>query len=271
MQELLAAVRAGSRALDLGCGEGSFDYSSRDTVVIRVDIEPRAERPANLVQADADRLPFPSQTFDAIVSNHSLEHMRDLERALEEIGRVIKPDGLLYVAVPDATTFADRLYRWLARGGGHVNPFVSAQDLAARIESATGLKHSATRTLFTSLSFLHRGNRRAPAPRKVWLIGGGTQTSLFMITFWSRVIDRILGSRLSVYGWALYFGHYPEPIDCRARSNVCIRCGSGHASKWLLDNQLVNRRLFFQKYQCPSCGTLNLFSEDERDQPGNSD
>jgi len=48
---------------------------------------------------------FGSRTFDAIVLNHSLEHFERLKPALQEIGRVVRPDGAIYVAVPDAATF----------------------------------------------------------------------------------------------------------------------------------------------------------------------
>ena len=54
--------------------------------------------------------------------------------------------------MPDASTFCDKLYRWLSRGGGHVNAFTSSAELAATIERSTGLKHRATKTLHTSLS-----------------------------------------------------------------------------------------------------------------------
>ena len=37
-----------------------------------------------------------------------------------------------YVAVPDASTFSDRLFRWIYGGdSGHINPFHSAEGLAA--------------------------------------------------------------------------------------------------------------------------------------------
>lgn len=89
---------------------------------MRVDAE---AAPRLSVLADAAALPFASASFDAVVANHSLEHFADLDGALGEIGRVLAPAGALYIAVPDATTFTDRLYRWLARGGGHVNRFSS--------------------------------------------------------------------------------------------------------------------------------------------------
>ena len=142
--------------------------------------------------------------FDAVVSNHSLEHVRDLDRCLSEMSRVLKPDGCVYVAVPDSTTLTDRLYRWLADGGGHVNPFASAAELSRKIEQSTALPHYGTRTLCTSFSFLNRKLHRTP--RRLLLLGGGTQTSLLLGTYILRLMDRFLGTRLIVYGWALYFG-----------------------------------------------------------------
>ena len=169
--------------------------------------------------------------------------------------------------MPDASTFADRLYRWLARGGGHVNPFTSAPELAATIERATHLRHVNTRTLCASLSYLNRRNRRVSGPRRILLVGGGTEISLYLFNFFARLSDRLFGTRLTVYGWALYFGSFPVEVDTAVWTNVCILCGSGAQSEWLRHMKLVRRRFFppgffLRVYRCPSCGTTNLFSED---------
>jgi SAM-dependent methyltransferase len=118
-------------------------------------------------------LPFASGSIDAIVANHSLKHFDELAACLAEMGRVTGGRGALYVAVPDASTLTDRLYRWLGDGGGHVNAFVEAAAVARQIEDATGLRHVATRTLCSSLSFLHRDNAPHPRPRRLALLGGG--------------------------------------------------------------------------------------------------
>ena len=123
MHEILRNLTPGDRVLDLGSGAGSFDAGP--FIAIRADLDRPATIATNFVQTDAARLPFADRVFDAVISNHSLEHFDDLAGALAEIGRVLKPSGALYIAVPDASTFCDRLYRWLARGGGHVNPFTS--------------------------------------------------------------------------------------------------------------------------------------------------
>jgi SAM-dependent methyltransferase len=231
--------------LDLGSGSGSFGMPGFQ--VVRVDIDPGGD-----LIADAAALPFRDAVFAAVVSNHSLEHIVRLDEALAEIGRVIQPRGALYVAVPDASTWCDRIYRWAASGGGHVNAFTSEAELAARIASATGLPHRATRTLHTSLSYLNRHNVRG-WPGLRWLsLGAGSETLLRWWARLSRWSDRRFGTRLSVYGWALYFGAIPGEIDERPWSNVCVRCGAGHA-----DDTLDVRR---GRWRCPACGAKNFFS-----------
>jgi SAM-dependent methyltransferase len=263
MHEILRTLSPGAVVLDLGCGGGSFESGEIPLTVVRIDLERPSPAPRDFVQANAAQLPFADSQFAAVISNHSLEHFDDLQGALAEIGRILKPEGALYVAVPDSSTFQDRLYRSLASGGGHVNPFSSSKELAAVIERATGLKHVATRTLCTSLSYLNRKNRRTRAPRRLLLLGGGTEASLFLFSGAARLLDRWFGTRASVYGWALYFGKVESPIELDTWTNVCLRCGSGFPSQWLLrDRQLVKRRFLVPTFRCPQCSALNIFTHD---------
>jgi SAM-dependent methyltransferase len=264
VHEILENLRAGQRVLDIGSGAGSFDSSLGPFIAIRADLDRPASAAPNFAQADAAHLPFADRAFDAVISNHSLEHFHDLAGSLAEIGRVLKPTGALYIAVPDASTFCDRLYRWLARGGGHVNPFTSAPELAGMIERATHLRHVDTRTLCTSLSYLNHRHQPVAGPRRLLAVGNGSDLSLHAFTFFARLSDRLFGTRLSVYGWALYFGSLAVPVDRDAWTNVCIYCGAGAQSEWLRHLKLVRRRVFLKVYRCPACGTTNLFSEDTR-------
>ena len=259
MHEILSRLPPESIVLDLGSGPGSFDAACVAGRVVRIDLE-RCEKPAGpFAQADAAALPFPAAIFDAIISNHSLEHISDLPGALLEIRRVAKPAGALYIGVPDARTFSDKLYRWLGAGGGHVNAFIDETTLCNSITATTGLDHVATRLLHSGYSFL---NRRAHVlPRRAYLCGGGFEWTLQLATYVFRICDRLFHTRLSVYGWACYFGSAP-PIDLTPRTNVCVRCGSGHASEWLAGVGAVKRFLFFPYYQCPVCGAGNLWTKD---------
>ncbi len=125
VHEILRRLSPESTVLDLGCGGGSFSWSAGS--LVRIDRRFPTTRPKGLfVVADAASLPLADSVLDAVVSNHSLEHYSQLEEALHEIGRTLKPGGALFLAVPDASTFTDALYRWLSRGGGHVNAFQDA-------------------------------------------------------------------------------------------------------------------------------------------------
>jgi SAM-dependent methyltransferase len=263
MHEILQSLPAGARVLDLGCAKRSFDAVSTAARVIRIDRDIHfRDKEELVVQGDALNLPFSDCTFAAVISNHSLEHFEDFQCALREIARVVCPQGSLFVSVPDASTFCDKIYRWLAKGGGHVNAFTSSEDLAIIVERATGLKHVATKTLFTSLSFLNYRNSPRPRPRRLILLGGGREWSLFLFAWLSRILDRGFGLRLSVYGWALYFGAVQAKIDSSSYVNVCLRCGSGNPSVQLKQNLLISLR-FFRQYRCPQCGARNPFSDDE--------
>lgn len=261
MLEIISKLPKQSLVIDLGCDNGSFPQECLQATVIRVDLEPKpiSINGGNFVQADACKLPFPDHSIRAVISNHSLEHISEYKTALKEIGRVLEANGILYVAVPDARTLTDKLYRWLARGGGHINAFTDATKLADEISEITGLTLAGIRILHSGMSFFNLRNSGRP-PIRAWLLGGGYEPFLIISTYLFRVIDHAIGTRLSVYGWALYFGSFSESIDLEPRSNVCIRCGAGHSSEWLASQNMIGTLLFLKYYNCPQCTALNLYT-----------
>ena len=262
MHEILKRLPRGARVLDLGCAGGSFRDEDTDAAVVRCDLDPRVPQGADAVRADARQLPFTARSFDAVILNHSLEHFLTPDAVLAEIGRVVREDGSLWVAVPDASTLTDRIYRWLGRGGGHVNFFRDASELVALVERETGLRHIGTRVLFTSLSFLNRRNFSARAPRRLWLLGGGAEWVVRWGTFLLRRMDRVFGTQLAVYGWGCCFGR-PLVFDSTLWTNVCVRCGAGVPAERLMANGGVRRRWFgVRAFACPSCGAENYFTDD---------
>jgi len=54
-----------------------------------------------LVCAAGEGLPFPSGSFDLVLSHEVLEHVQDDRRAVEEIARTLKPGGRLVLFVPN--------------------------------------------------------------------------------------------------------------------------------------------------------------------------
>jgi SAM-dependent methyltransferase len=267
MIEILRNLPAGARVLDLGALTGSFpaDYCPNDALIVRIDLEAPSGTCDGFVQADAGRLPFPDRCFNAVIANHSLEHIQGLPAALGEIARVLGPNSGLYVAVPDASTFSDRLFRWIYRDdSGHVNPFRSAEALGAEIAGVTGLKLSASRHLYSSFEYLNRYYFGARSSWRLRMIGNGNRRSIMLLSYATRLFDRIFQTRVSSYGWAFYFGTSGEEVEQESWSNVCVGCGAGHAAAWLLVNNLVRRHLIiFRSYACPSCGSKNFFTPDK--------
>jgi len=264
MIHLLRRLPAGARVLDLGAAGGSFPDLRPDVCVVRLDLEFGGVRNSGRwVRGDAARLPFAAGVFDLLVSNHSLEHFVELEAVLREIGRVARAGAGLYVAVPDAGTLTDRIYRWMGRGGGHVNHFRRPAEVAALVERLTGLPHRATRDLYSSLSFLNRRNVQGWGPKKLLLFGNGNERFLAFLLWALRTMDRVFGTRSSLYGWEFHFGAADPGETVDPWVNVCVRCGAGHPADYLRELATGWRRFGpIESYRCPACGGFNLFSAD---------
>lgn len=264
MREILEQLASGAVVLDLGCDQGSFDESAFPGVrCVRVDLErPRAPR-TGFVRGDASRLPFRNQVFDAIICNHSLEHFTDLDAALSEIGRLLKPSGALFASIPDSSSITDRFYRWLGKGGGHVNQVSDVEAFIARVESQTHLPCLGRRVLLTSLSFLNSKSPTARPIRVLVQLRVNPEPVLAILTWLMRNIDCFLGTRTSISGWLLYFGTIGEVVDQRTWGNMCVRCGSAHPSAYLLRSRAMLRWTFPRRYLCPACGAANLFTDDK--------
>ncbi|MEJ7646574.1 MAG: class I SAM-dependent methyltransferase [Chryseolinea sp.] len=77
------------------CFMTPFEAVHRDKY-ITADIE----SPLAKVKMDIHSIPFADSTFDIILCNHVLEHVRDDIAAMREISRVLKPGGLAILQVP---------------------------------------------------------------------------------------------------------------------------------------------------------------------------
>jgi SAM-dependent methyltransferase len=105
---------AGARILDVGCGDAGLWVAQRARIaptwhLTLADssagmIAEARQRLAGLpcsvrfAVADAQDLPFEDRSFDAVVANHMLYHLADLDRGLGEIHRVLRPAGTLHAS-----------------------------------------------------------------------------------------------------------------------------------------------------------------------------
>jgi SAM-dependent methyltransferase len=106
----------GKRVMDLGGGPGYFTAAFRERgarcVLIEPDLSELAAHgtpPAGTVRGDGLWLPVADGVFDVSFSSNVLEHVRDPARMLDEMIRVTRPGGLIYLAFTN----------WYSPWGGH--------------------------------------------------------------------------------------------------------------------------------------------------------
>lgn len=106
--------------LDVGAGPGTYFNMLRQRtpegqliagdlslgMLRRAQQHPQAAS-IRLVNLNAQRLPFPDHTFDVILANHMLYHVPDVEAALAEFRRVLKPEGCIAAATNSADTMPE--------------------------------------------------------------------------------------------------------------------------------------------------------------------
>jgi len=65
----------------------------------------------NVIESDMERLslPFDDETFDLIIINHVLEHIKDIHWVLHELSRVLRVGGYLSIGVPNTASLHNRL------------------------------------------------------------------------------------------------------------------------------------------------------------------
>jgi SAM-dependent methyltransferase len=109
--------RPPGRLLDVGCGTGELAAAFGRGGWQAHGIEPSAQAAGHARAAGVEVIngtladaPWPAGRFDAIVFNHSLEHIDDPGEALAQATRLLRPGGLLAIAVPNFGSWHRRLF-----------------------------------------------------------------------------------------------------------------------------------------------------------------
>ncbi|MBM3283497.1 class I SAM-dependent methyltransferase [Candidatus Gottesmanbacteria bacterium] len=131
--------------LDIGCGDGffaktaliMFENSTENYIDVGLDLENSRIKEAKMVgiykrvvKYNGSKIPFPSRYFSTIIANCVLEHVMDIEIVLEEIYRVLKPNGLFLTTVMakqwekymfGALLLGSRYQKWMQKKQVHLN------------------------------------------------------------------------------------------------------------------------------------------------------
>lgn len=116
--------------LDLGCGFGEFSgVFFKSSIEVGVDISPadllkadRFKKYRHLYVEDARNLSFTDSSFSTVISISVLEHIPQVNQAIKESYRVLKPGGYFIITVPTRELNNYLFYPyWLNRVFRHVN------------------------------------------------------------------------------------------------------------------------------------------------------
>ena len=94
IEQVVAGLPAATRVLEMGCGSKRIWPGS-----VTVD---RNLRSVADVLHDLNQLPYPfaDNEFDVVIAQHVIEHLEDVIAVVEEVHRILKPNGLWLIEVP---------------------------------------------------------------------------------------------------------------------------------------------------------------------------
>lgn len=103
-----------ARILDIGCGNGEYTslFCKNWNKVIGLDIKNYIKpeyRKFEFIKGNAEELPFPNESFDLVVSFDVIEHIENDRKAIQEMYRVLRKRGKIFLETPNR----ERLSYWL--------------------------------------------------------------------------------------------------------------------------------------------------------------
>jgi ubiquinone/menaquinone biosynthesis C-methylase UbiE len=120
--------KADDHILEIGCNDGLLlrHISENCNRVVGIDVNEeivRQSNQGNIVFMSSTSLNFPDASFDKVYSSHVLEHIPDLQKALGEVCRVLRPGGRFISLFP-------------------YEPFRGARALKDSFREGKGLRHA---------------------------------------------------------------------------------------------------------------------------------
>jgi len=143
--------KSGDRILDIGAGKGEkagrILLTFPGTEVFAVDPDEgriaearRKHSGVRTTVAGAEKLPFDDAFFDKAYSTMALHHFSDLDKALDEVSRVVRPGGSYVILEVYPGSPLGRLFRFFGRLMGEKMHIMTEEQLLARLERAAGFR-----------------------------------------------------------------------------------------------------------------------------------
>lgn len=264
LHELIDAAPPGARVLDAGCGPGSWPYGDRpDLRITAFDIKfppgpPARREGVDVLRAGLERLPLRDGPFDLVVCHYVLEHVTGLAACCDELARLTRPGGTLYLSVPRAAAFDDRLYRFAG-----VFAKYALMKFRKRIEHQQRFDLPKLLGLFYGRGFELTAHAFVPAGFS-WMNDARTKGLQGPFTDALAGLHRVLGADLARdANFVLAFRRTGTPVPApdpragaalpgaRRVTHVCRECGE--------HSVLEPPKPWPARWDCPWCGKPNPF------------
>ena len=142
---------SGERILDVGAGKGEkaarilqafpgAELFAVDPNEKRITQAKRDYPGVTSTVAEAEKLPFGNYFFDKAYSTMAFHHFSDLDKALGEVARVVRPGGSYVVLEVEPGSLLGRLFRFFGRLMGEEMQIMTEKQFLARLEHAEGLR-----------------------------------------------------------------------------------------------------------------------------------
>lgn len=145
--------RAGMKVLELGSGRGELWNAYLDDDILQgygmdITLSDFSEgmvdhlrqnymgRGMSVRKIDISDIPFEDETFDLVIANSMLYHVKDIDRALSEVRRVLKKDGLFYCSTLGRNGMTQYLYHALDELG---IPYHHSLNISFTLQNGTEL------------------------------------------------------------------------------------------------------------------------------------
>ncbi|MBS3796797.1 methyltransferase domain-containing protein [Pseudoalteromonas sp. BDTF-M6] len=136
------ALRPLGLCLDLGAGPGvnSAALAAQSDTLLALDLSPsmlaQIHTPSVKLCADMDALPLHGNSLDTVFSNFAMQWSSDLNIALGELYRVLKPKGRAYLAIVAAGSLGEVKTAFASIGRAAINHFASFEDILGSAHNA---------------------------------------------------------------------------------------------------------------------------------------
>jgi hypothetical protein len=171
-----------------------------------------------------------------------LEHVTRLDACYDELVRVTKPGGVLYVSVPRAAAFDDRLYRF----AGYFAKYVLLK-LGKRIEHQQRFDLQSLLDLGYARGLVLEGYARVPAGFS-WMNDARTKPLQGPFTRWVAALHRATGIDLGRDANYVLRFRRTGVRGVRQVTHVCRECG---------EHSVLEGTPWPDRWICPWCGRPN--------------